>query len=169
MGIKNRGVNEVSATSGEDSSRPLSALLSQILVAYTVEFNNEFERRMSESGYAGAGLSLVVWCNVMRFLSEAGVAVQELAAKAFAPIGRMKFELGCLERWGYVVLQPDSEDHRLIRPAMHPRAGRELRDGWGSSRGIRAEWIVRSTTKGNKAMEIWPALFDEIEVRWETI
>ena len=47
--------------SGPDSGRPLSALLSQVLVAFTVEFDNEFERQMAEAGYPGARLSLVVW------------------------------------------------------------------------------------------------------------
>jgi hypothetical protein len=34
-------------------ARFLSALLSQVLVAFTVEFDNEFERRMSEAGDPG--------------------------------------------------------------------------------------------------------------------
>ena len=34
--------------------RPLSALLSQVLVAFTVEFDNEFELRMGEAGYCNA-------------------------------------------------------------------------------------------------------------------
>jgi hypothetical protein len=168
MQTKTRRVPKVPAASGEDSTRPLSALLSQILVAYTVEFNNEFERRMSDAGYAGANLSWVVWFNVMQFVGEAEVTVQDLAAKALAPIGRTKFELGCLERWGYVVLHPDSEDHRPVRRTMHPRARRELRDGWGSGRGIRAEWMVRAGTRGRKAVEIWPQLFPMMEERWET-
>ena len=168
MRTKPSGADKVSATSGAASSRPLSALLSQMLVAYTVEFNNEFERRMSEAGIAGANLSLVVWLNLMQFLDKAGVTVRDLAGKALAPVGRTKFELGCLERWGYVALQPDSEDSRPFRSAMHSRAGRELRDGWGSGRGIREAWIVRPSARGHQAMEIWPHLFPMMEERWET-
>jgi hypothetical protein len=51
--------------------------------------------------------------------------------------------------------------------AMHRQAGRELRDGRGSGRGIRGQWIVRATTKGRKAIEIWPELFGEMEKRWK--
>ena len=134
-------------------SRSLSALLSQILVAFTVELDNEFERRMGEAGYFGARLSLVVWANLMRFAGEGAVSVRDLAAQALAPGNRMKFELGCLERWGFVVLRPDS--------------GSEHRAGWGSGRGIRAEWMVRLTPKGLTASRIWPPLFGEIEQRWE--
>jgi hypothetical protein len=68
----------VSTTRGISSSRSLAILLSQVLVAFTVEFDNEFERRMGEAGYLGAQLSLVVWANLMRFVG----------AQALAPIVR---------------------------------------------------------------------------------
>jgi hypothetical protein len=70
--------------------RPLSALLSQVLVAFTVEFDNEFERRMSEAGYPGARLSRVVWTDLMGFIADGPIAVRDLS----------KLQLGCLERWG---------------------------------------------------------------------
>ncbi len=130
-------------------TRSLSALLSQVLVAFTVEFDNEFERRMGEAGYAGARLSLVVWANLMRFLRAGPLTVEDLAAKALAPATQIKPELGCLERWGFIGMQ----------------AGK--RPGFGSGRGIRADWRVRLTTKGRKACEIWPGLFAEIERRWD--
>jgi hypothetical protein len=150
----------------DERGRPLSALLSQVLVAFTVEFDNEFERRMGEAGYPGARLSLVVWSNLMRFLAARGVSVRELTARALAPQNRMRFGLGCLERWRFVVLQADPADHRPIILRPHRQAGRDLRDGWGSGRGIREEWIVCLTSRGQKAAEIWPLLFGEIEQRW---
>jgi len=139
--------------------RPLSALLSQILVAFTIEFDNDFERRMRDRGHPGA-LSLVVWSNLMRFLAAGSLPVRNLAAEALAPESRVRFELGCLERWGFVALQAGVEDHRRI-------ASRILRDGWGSGRGIRSDWLVSLTAKGLEASEIWPPLFAEIEQRWQ--
>jgi len=144
----------------------LSALLSQVLVAFTVEFDNEFERRMGDAGYPGARLSLVVWTNLMRFVGQ-GVVVRDLAAQALVPENEVKFELGCLERWGFVVLQPDPSNDRPVRFELHRQSGRERRAGWGSGRGIRADWIVRLTSKGLIASGIWPPLFGEIEGRWE--
>src|SRR4051812_43969860 len=35
------------------ASLPLSALVSKLLVAYTIEFDNTFERRMRDDGHAG--------------------------------------------------------------------------------------------------------------------
>lgn len=146
--------------------RYLPVLLSQTLVAFTVEFDNEFEHRMLQSGYPGSLLSLVVWSNLMRFLVAGPLSVRDLAARALATENQIKFELGCLERWGFLVLRPDASDDRPISTRIHSRTGRILRDGWGSGRGIRSEWLVRLTEKGRKAAEIWHPLFADIEQRW---
>jgi hypothetical protein len=128
--------------------KPLSALLSQILVAYTVELDGEFERRMLQTPSRSARLSLVVWLNVLQFLADGPVAVRTLASRALADAAGVTAGLGCLERWGVVTLQP----------------GR--RAGFGSGRGIRADWPVRLTAAGEAAAGIWPLLLPEIEGRW---
>jgi DNA-binding MarR family transcriptional regulator len=140
--------------------------MSQALVAFTVEFDNEFERRMGESGNPGARLSLVVWSNLMRFLAEGGMSVRDLAARALAPQERIKFQLGCLERWGFIVLQPNSANDRTNATYTHRRGGRDVRVGWGSGRGIRADSLVRLTSLGLKAVEVWKPLLGQIEKRW---
>lgn len=167
MGTEENGT-PASATHGIASNRSLSALLSQVLVAFTVEFDNEFERRVAGAGYPGARLSLVVWANVLRFVGEGAISARDLARQALAPDTQVKFELGCLERWGFVVLQPNPPAVRPVPPGPQRQSGRELRDGWGSGRGIRADWMVRLTSKGHTASEIWPPLFGEIEQRWES-
>jgi hypothetical protein len=150
-----------------DLRRPLSALLSQILVVFTVELDNEFELRMAASGYPGARLSWMIWSNLMRFIGEDGLSVRDIARQALAAEKRINFELGCLERWAFVELQPERGDDRPVRVAAHRRTGRTLRDGWGSGRGIRSNWIARLSHKGVKAVQIWPTLADEIEERWK--
>ena len=62
--------------------KPLSALLSQGLVAYTVELDCEFERRRLETQSRSARLSLVLWLNVLRFLADGPVSVRTLAPRA---------------------------------------------------------------------------------------
>jgi hypothetical protein len=142
--------------------KPLFALVSQILVAFTVELDNEFERRMADAGYPGAGLSWNVYSRVLKFVPPDGVTVENLSEHS--PLKSNPFALGCLERWHFIVLDPG--DGPAPRRVVHKQSGRQLRDGWGSGRGIRKEWIVRATAKGQKAIEIWPPLFDEIEGRW---
>jgi DNA-binding MarR family transcriptional regulator len=149
-----------------ETTRPLSALLSQVLVAFTLELDDEFEKRMRESGYAGASLSAVIWSTLMRFLADANLSVRNLAGLSLSSEKGVKFELGCLERWGFITLETDPADERPIVTRPHRLGGRLLRDGWGSGRGIRSGWMVRPTAKGRRAIEIWPPLFDEIESRW---
>jgi hypothetical protein len=161
-----RGVPTASGRSHSPAPRPLFALFSQVLVAFTVEFDNEFERRMNEAGYRGTTLSMVLWSNLVRFLTGGAVSVRDLAHQALAPAAQVKFRLGCLERWGLVVVQPDSADDRPVPRGVHARSGRMQRDGWGSGRGIRSGWKVLLTAKGLKAGEIWPHLFSTIEHRW---
>jgi DNA-binding MarR family transcriptional regulator len=149
-----------------ETTRPLSALLSQVLIAFTLELDDEFEKQMRESGYTGASLSVVIWSTLMRFLAGASLSVRNLAAQSLSSEKRVKFELGCLERWSFITLEADPADDRPIAARPHRLAGRLLRDGWGSGRGIRSNWIVRPTAKGRRAIEIWTPLFDEIESRW---
>ena len=42
---------------------PLSTLLSRALVAFTIEFDNEFEHRFAQVGGGARVASLVMWSN----------------------------------------------------------------------------------------------------------
>lgn len=144
----------------ESAQKPLSALLSQILVAFTVEFDAEFERQIAKRGHPGMRLSLIVWADLVRFVPEGGVSVRQLTEQALADPALMKHMLGCLERWRIITIaaQPDG-----ARPRGDDLASR---DGWGSGRGINGEFIVQLTSRGAAAAAIWPPLFKLIEQRW---
>lgn len=123
-----------------------------MLVAFTIEFDNEFERRFAETGLGRRfGISMVMWSNFMRFVGD-GITVGELPAAAGLPKARVLSTLGGMERWRYVFVESGPEAKR---------------DGWGSARGLRADWVVRPTPAGLKAQEIWRPLFADIETRWE--
>lgn len=128
---------------------PLSALLSQVLVAFTIEFDNEFEHQMphrttnhsstTSSRYAPWLVSLVMWSNCMQFVSEEGVTVSELQH-----IARTGTNLAGMQRWGYIIVEPKPTGSQ-----PHPDA------------------VVRPTRGGRKAQEVWRPLFDVIERRWQ--
>src|SRR5262249_27919081 len=73
------------------------------------------------------------------------------------PKGRVLSTVGGMERWGYVFVGPAS--------AEHPPTSR--RDGRGSSRGLRSDWIVRPAPAGLVGQRVWPGSFGETERRWE--
>ncbi len=140
------------SVSAAASGLPLSALLSHALVAFTIEFDNEAEHQMAhrttKHGPSGGSLhapwlvSMVMWSNCMRFVGEKGVRVGELE-----DIARTTTNLNGMERWGYVVVEPDPADKRPKPP--------------------RSDWLIRATPVGRKAQEIWRPLFGVIEKRWQ--
>jgi len=127
---------------------PLSALLSQVLVAFIIECDNEFEHRMphrtSDFGSTGRGLwltSMAMWWTCMRFIGPEGVPVRELEKLA-----RTAPNLNGMLRWGYITVQPDPSDRRPKPP--------------------RSAWIIRATANGRLAQEVWQPLVPAIEARW---
>ncbi len=126
---------------------PLPALLSQALVAFTIEFDNEFEHRLphrtKDRLVRGGGpwlVSQAMWANFMRFVPPDGLPLHELAAQA------QLTNLAGLERWGYVTVEPDPADRR-----PRPRKG---------------DMLVRPTPRGRGAQEVWRPLGALIEGRW---
>jgi hypothetical protein len=128
-----------------DQRLPLPTLLSQVLIAFTIEFDNEFERQMphrttrhgSTGGLPRAPwlVSLAMWENCMRYVGEEGVTVGELEKLA-----RTGTVLNGMERWGYVVVEP---------------------------KPLRRDWVIRAKPAGRKAQQIWRPLFGVIEERWQ--
>jgi hypothetical protein len=92
----------LSTNPAQPPTLPLNALLSQALVAFTIEFDNEFEHRMphrtTDYGPAAGGdgpwlVSLVMWANCMRLLPADGLTVAELTTRART---RLKDSLGVI-------------------------------------------------------------------------
>ena len=136
---------------GVDRRLPLSALLSHVLVAYTIELDNEFEHGMphrttNHGSTTPSGpwlVSVVMWWNCMRFVDAQGVTVGELRELA-----RTETNLNGMERWGYVTVAPD------------PAAG-------GPKPPPRSKWVIHATSKGRQAREMWQTLRGVIEKRWQ--
>jgi len=71
---------------------PLPALLSHLLVAFTIEFDNEFEHQMphrttKHGSSPGEGarpwlVSMAMWAHCMRLVPEEGIPAGELARQA---------------------------------------------------------------------------------------
>ena len=132
---------------------PLPTLLSQVLVAFTIEFDNKFERQMphrttyygaTDSSRSGPWLvSLAMWSNCMQFVGDDGVRVGELEHLA----GTMT-NLHGMQRWGYIA----------VKPVL----------GAGGKKPPRSRSMIHATPKGRKAQEIWRPLFGVIEKRWQT-
>jgi methyltransferase (TIGR00027 family) len=129
---------------------PLSALLSQALVAFTIEFDNEAERslphRTTDYGPAGQGdgawlVSLAMWENCMRYVTEEPLTVGELELRA-----RTKTNLDGMRRWGYITIDGTARKVHKGRPG--PDA------------------VLRATATGLRARQVWLPLPALVEQRW---
>jgi hypothetical protein len=113
-------------------------LLSQVLVAFTIECDNEFERQMPHrtSNYgstAGRGVgpwlvSMAMWWTCMRLVGADGITVAELTRRA---------RPGML-RWKYIRVESDPADSRPKPP--------------------RSDWVIPATRAGRQAQEVWRPL-----------
>jgi DNA-binding MarR family transcriptional regulator len=138
-------------------SLPLSTLLAQTLIAFTIELDNEFERCMPHvttlgrrRGLPGDGpwlVSLVMWSNFMRYLGDDGIPVREFERLKGTTIESLDSSVAGMTRWGYVEIEPAAE-------GRSPKA--RLRDG-----------VIRPTPAGRRAADIWRELPRVIEGRWE--
>jgi methyltransferase (TIGR00027 family) len=135
---------------GAWQARPLSALLSQALVAFTIEADNEAEHRFPHRttnngpspGAAAAApwlTSLLMWANCLRHLPDEGITVAELRRRA-----RTGTNLDGMRRWRWVSYAPDP--------------GRGKRPGPGA--------MVIPTAAGRRAREVWAAVTEQTEARW---
>jgi DNA-binding MarR family transcriptional regulator len=129
---------------------PLPTLLSQALVAYTIEFDNEAEHRMphrttrgqpGQPGLRGVWLvSMAMWLNCMQYVTGQPMLVTELEQRA-----RTGTNLDGMRRWGYVVLESQSGGD----PKRKPK-----------------DLTIRATQRGQEAQQVWRPLAAEIEDRW---
>jgi DNA-binding MarR family transcriptional regulator len=129
---------------------PLPTLLSQALVAFTIEFDNEFERRAPHWTTVGGGrasgdgvwlASMAMWLNCMRYVSEAWMPVRELLLLA-----RTETNFDGMRRWRYIDLERAPGETRAKPPT--------------------ADLLVRATARGRRAHEVWQPLDSVIADRW---
>lgn len=85
---------------------PLSALLSQVLTAFT----SEFESEVAAAGHPE--LSLALGSNILRFLDEEGLRMGSLAELAGVSKQAISQQVAYLEQHGHVAVEPDPDDGR---------------------------------------------------------
>ena len=137
----------------QQGSPHLPALLSQALVAFTIEFDNEAEHRLphrtTSYGASGHGdgdpttwlVSLAMWENCMRHVTDEPITVGELQTRA-----RTGTNLDGMRRWGYITIDGTARKIHKGRP------------GPGA--------VLRATAPGLRARQIWLPLPGLIEQRW---
>ncbi len=156
---------------------PLSTLLSQALVAHTIELDNEAEYRLPHRTTRQSGsavprdtpwlVSFSLWANVLQYLDEEGSTVAQLRARARTS----QLLLSGLRRWGYVTvtappgqpLRSPPQDDAIVRPRKAAlRAGRVWTDLPGV---VDDRWRARlGATPVNRLERALRAAYDRIPI-----
>jgi methyltransferase (TIGR00027 family) len=131
-------------------SLSLSALLSQALVAFTIECDNEAEHRIphrtkdygpSEQGTGAWLVSMVMYENCLKFVGEEPITVAELERLA-----RTGTNLDGMRRWSYITIDGTASKIHKSRP------------GPGA--------VLRATARGLQARRVWTPMACLTEQRW---
>jgi hypothetical protein len=134
----------------------MATLLSQILIALTISLDNEFEHRMPHTttmgkkrGLGTPGPWLVswpLWANFLRFVDDDGVRLGDLRKEPGVGTRALGGSNPGMVRWGYV---------RMDLPA-----------GTGDGRIPLDDMVVRVTSAGRMARQIWQELPVVVEPSW---
>jgi hypothetical protein len=135
-------------------SLPLSTLMSQALVAFTIEADHLFECRMphctSESRKRGEPIdgpwliSMPFWSNCLKHVDDDGMTVGALADRALVADRYLQGNNPGLVRWGYLRLVPAT----------------------AASKKLDREWNVVPTRHGLLAQRTWAPIPAEVDARW---
>jgi DNA-binding MarR family transcriptional regulator len=128
------------------------ARLSQVLTAFIIECDNEFEHRMPHrtTRYGSSGdlrhppwlVSMAMWANCLRFVPPGGIEAGELAGRARLTGASMQLVLTRMSRWwGYLTVAPGAAARRVVTPT---RAGRQAQEVWAPLAGeVEERWRER--------------------------
>jgi DNA-binding MarR family transcriptional regulator len=141
----------------DGSATELPVSLSRALVAFIIEFDNEFERRMphrtTRHGSTGTLthppwlVSMAMWAHCMRFVPPDGIPAGELARRSGLSGKSMQTVVKRMSQWwGYLSVAPGPASTGAKPP--------------------RSAWLVRPTGAGRQAQEVWEPLTGVIEDRW---
>ncbi|UFS59589.1 MarR family winged helix-turn-helix transcriptional regulator [Subtercola endophyticus] len=133
--------------------------MSQLLVAFTIEVDNEFEQWMPHrtaatraAGIAARGpwlASLAMWLNFLQYIPDPhtpdGISLADLRQVSHLT----KPQLSGMVRWGYVTVGGASgTDASAVRAA------------------VAAGGVIHRTSAGSKAAAHWRAALADVESRW---
>ncbi len=140
-----------------DRDVPVLALLSQAMVAFTIEVDNAIERRLPHftmklgSVNPGFGspwlISSGIWFAFLRHVGPGMISVRDATSRSGLTPARVSSCTKGLVRWGYVVHHADPGDSRRKPP--------------------KSDWVLVPTANGKLWHETFPEVIAEVDASWE--
>lgn len=118
----------------------LSALLSRVLIAYTLDFDRELDARRRTTSSKEPAPSLAMWSNVLRFVGEDGVEERRLPSLSGVSKPVTHSMVACLTRHGWVTVESSDANKRAN--------------------------IIRFTERGSELARVWESAASDVERHW---
>lgn len=126
-----------------DGAGDLSVLLSRVLLAFTLDYEDPTVRRAGEAGGEEHRLSLTISANLLRVLNADGVLLRDLPALAGVSREAISMAIGLLTRSGLALTEPDPSGGRGQVARLTPRGLRAQQDSQRRLTEIEATWADR--------------------------
>lgn len=138
-----------------DGRLPLPTLLSRALVAFILEFDNEFEHQAPHQTTDFGGtlrapwlVSMVMWSRFLRHVPDEGIQFKDLQLRSGINAKELQAWITRLSAWwGYLTVETSPAGAPSKRATPHS--------------------LVRPTAGGQKALSVWRPLTSTIEARWK--
>ena len=128
--------------------QPLSALLSQALIAFTLDFDRRFEANCKALGSKRSPPSLAMWSNILRFVSDHGVDQRKLPDLSGISKPAVQSSVACLERHGWVTVDAATKTVRLTS------RGKKIAKLWRSTlQEVEDQWSASLRASLEKAVD----------------
>jgi hypothetical protein len=137
-----------------EPNQPLFAVLAQLLVAYTHDFDKELEREFGRTTTGERPPSLAMWANVLRFVGDEGVALREIPTLSGIAKPAVRSMVSCLQRHGWISIDADE----VVRLTA---TGLTARKAWlRALETVEGRWAEAIGTETNGALRTALELYD---------
>jgi DNA-binding MarR family transcriptional regulator len=127
---------------GASPELPLSALLAQVLLAFTLDFERQ------------SALSIAICANVLRLLGETPVRIRDLPRRSGVSKEAISMAVGFLARNGLVVQAADPVDSRAKAVRLTARGGEARTSYLALLRGVEQRWRRRFGDDTNRRLRL---------------
>lgn len=126
------------------SHQELFTMLSQLLIAYTYEFDAALAKELGDRPERPP--SLAMWANVLQFLRDEGLPMKELPSRCGIARSTVRSMVQCLQRHGWITVGADG----VIRLTAH---GSEAKRAFPKAKeAVERQWEVRWGTRTFEAL-----------------
>jgi hypothetical protein len=135
--------------------QPVFAMLAQLLIAYTYDFDAALERAIGRTDAGEKPPSLAMWANVLQFVGDEGVDLATLSTLSGIAKPSIKSMVSCLERHRWISIDEKGAARLTALGTKAKRAWKTTLDAvereWEAKLGTQTMETLRATLESAKS------------------